>query len=63
MKTQNYQLSYTRNGKHTTKHVKRDVVNFAKQQIKNFRRFKELTDEWVDLSTTAAKMRKAQQKI
>ncbi len=56
-----YQLSYTHNGKHTTEHVKRDVVNDAKQQIKNFRRFKELTDEWVDLSVTVAKMRKAQQ--
>jgi len=56
-----YQLSYTHNGKHTTEHVKREVVNEVRKQVKNHRRFKELTEEWVDLSVALAKLRKARQ--
>ena len=56
-----YQLSYTNNGKHTTEYVKREMVNEARKQLKNYRRFKELTEEWVDLSVTLAKLRKERQ--
>jgi hypothetical protein len=55
-----YQLSYTHSGKHTTEHVKRDMVNEVKKQIKNHRLFRELTEEWVDLSVSLAKLRKSQ---
>jgi len=55
-----YQLSYTHRGKHTTEHVKREMVSEMRKQLKNYRRFKDLTEEWVDLSVTLAKLRKAQ---
>jgi hypothetical protein len=53
-----YQLSYTHKGKSTTEFVKADKVDEVRQQIKNFREFKKLTDEWVDLSVKIAKLRK-----
>lgn len=53
-----YQLSYTHKGKSTTEFVKKENVDEAKQQIKNFREFKKLTEEWIDLSVKIAKLRK-----
>ena len=54
-----YQLSYTHNGKHTTEHVTQEMINEARKQLKNYRRFEDLTQEWVDLSVALAKLRKA----
>jgi hypothetical protein len=53
-----YQLSYTHKGKSTTEFVKKADVSDVKRQLKNYRRFRKLTDEWVDLSVKIAKMRK-----
>ena len=53
-----YQLSYTHKGKSTTEFVKKDMVSEVKQQIRNFREFKKLTEEWIDLSVEIAKLRK-----
>lgn len=53
-----YQLSYTHKGKSTTEFVKKEMVLEAKQQIENFREFKKLTEEWIDLSVKIAKLRK-----
>jgi hypothetical protein len=53
-----YQLSYTHKGKSTTEFVKAEKVNEVRQQIQNFREFKKLTEEWVDLSVKIAKLRK-----
>ena len=53
-----YQLSYTHKGKSTSEFVKKEDVDAAKQQIKNFREFKKLTEEWIDLSVKIAKLRK-----
>ena len=53
-----YQLSYTHKGKSTTEFVKTEKVNEVRQQIQNFREFKKLTEEWVDLSVKIAKLRK-----
>lgn len=53
-----YQLSYTHKGKSTTEFVKKENVDAAKQQVKNFREFKKLTEEWIDLSVKIAKLRK-----
>jgi hypothetical protein len=52
-----YQLSYTHKGKSTTEFVKAEKVDEVRQQIKNFRELKKLTDEWVDLSVKIAKLR------
>jgi hypothetical protein len=53
-----YQLSYTHKGKSTTEFVKAENVDEIKQQVANFREFKKLTEEWVDLSVKIAKLRK-----
>ena len=53
-----YQLSYTHKGKSTTEFVKKDMISEVRQQIRNFREFKKLIEEWVDLSVKIAKLRK-----
>jgi len=53
-----HQLSYTHKGKSTTEFVKKDKVAEMKRHIRNYRTFKKLTDEWVDLSVQIGKMRK-----
>lgn len=44
-----YQLSYTRDMKSRTEYVARDAVRDVRRQIENYKRFKALTTEWVDL--------------
>jgi hypothetical protein len=53
-----YQLSYTHKGKSTTEFVKKEMASVVRQQIRNFREFKKLTEEWIDLSVRIAKLRK-----
>lgn len=53
-----FQLSYTHKGKSTTEFVKAENVDEIKQQVANFREFKKLTEEWIDLSVKIAKLRK-----
>ena len=53
-----YQLSYTHKGKSTTEFVTKDRVSEVRQQIRNYRSFKKLIEEWVDLSIKIAKLRK-----
>ncbi len=53
-----YQLSYSHKGKSTTEFVKKENVSEVKQQIENFREFKKLTEEWINLSVQIAKLRK-----
>lgn len=53
-----YQLSYTHKGKSTTEFVKKDDVVGVRRQIKNYRQFKKLIEEWVDLSVKVGKLRK-----
>lgn len=43
-----YQLSYTWRGKSTTRFVRPARVATLRQKIENYRRFRELTAEWVD---------------
>ena len=53
-----YQLSYTHQGKSTTEFVKKGDVSEVKKQLNNYRRFRKLTEDWVDLSVKIGKMRK-----
>ena len=53
-----YHVSYTHKGKSTTEFVKRGMVTETRTQLKNYRTFKNLTDEWVDLSVKIARLRK-----
>jgi hypothetical protein len=45
-----YQLSYTRDMKSRTDYIPRDRVREVRRLIRNYKRFKSLTTEWVDLS-------------
>jgi hypothetical protein len=55
-----YQLSYTHLGKSTTEFVKRDMVEQVRLQLANYTRFKQLTEQWVELSVRIAKRKRAQ---
>ncbi len=46
-----YQLSFTRNGKSSSRFVRRDEVTAVKQHVKNYNRLRELVDQWIDLAT------------
>lgn len=56
-----YQVSYTHKGKSTTQFVKRGTVTETRMHLKNYRTFKTLTDEWVDLSVKIARLRKKEE--
>lgn len=49
-----HQLSFSHKGKGRTQYVKEDNVEMVKNQIANYKRFRELTKEWVDLALQAA---------
>jgi len=53
-----YQLSYSHQGRSTTEFVKREAVVQVRQQLDNYRTFKRLSKEWVDLSVRIARLRK-----
>ena len=44
-----YQLSFTWRGKSRTRFMRAERLAGMRQKIANYRRFRELTDEWVDL--------------
>ena len=52
-----YQLSYTRDMKSRTEHVARDAVRDVRRQIENYKRFKALTTEWVDLGIEHSRLK------
>jgi hypothetical protein len=45
-----YQISYTHHMKSRTQHVRPEFVEELKEQIKNYKRFKFLMTQWVDLA-------------
>ena len=53
-----YQLSYSHAGKGHTKYVQSDDVLEVRQEIENYRRFRELTGKWVELAIELAKFRR-----
>lgn len=50
-----YQLSYVHQGKSTTQFIQKQLVPMVTRQLKNFKTFKALTTEWVDLSLAISK--------
>lgn len=52
-----YQISFTRKGKSSTKFVKKHHVVTVRKQLKNYARFKELIDQWIDLATELSQLR------
>ncbi len=57
-----YQLSYTRKGKSRTEFVGRERLDEVRHQLENYARFKELTNEWIDLSIELAQEKRKQAK-
>ena len=52
-----WQLSYTHHMKSRSEYVRTDRLPIVREQIKAFRRFKELTEKWVDLALEYAKIK------
>lgn len=52
-----WQISYTRNMRSKSDYVRADCVPQVKKEISAYKKFKKLTDEWVDLAIEASKIR------
>ena len=50
-----YQLSYVHNGKSTSQYIPKELVGAVRSQLANYKRFKALTMEWVDIALALAK--------
>ena len=52
-----YQLSYVRKGKSSSQFIKKEFLQDAEKQTKNFKLFRTLCDDWVDLALQHAKLK------
>ena len=52
-----YQLSYTRQMKSRTEYVARENVREVRREIANYKRFKALSEEWIDLGIEHSRLR------
>ena len=52
------QLSYTHRGKGRTEYVRKGRLEEVRRQVENYRQFRELTSEWVDLAIELCKLKK-----
>ena len=50
-----HQLSYVHQGKSTTQFIQKELVPMVARQLKNYKKFKSLTAEWIDLALAIAK--------
>ena len=50
-----YQLSYVHNGKSTTQFIGKEFESNVRSQLENYKQFRELTSEWVELALTLAR--------
>jgi len=51
-----YQLSYTHKMKSRTEYVRSEFVDSIEEQISEYKRFRELVEQWVELSIEHSKM-------
>ena len=52
-----YQLSYTRHMRSRTEYIAREAVPDVRREIAIYKRFKELTAQWVDLSIERSRLK------
>lgn len=52
-----YQLSFVRKGKSSSQFIKKEFLQDAKKQTDNFKIFRKLCDDWVDLALQHAKLK------
>lgn len=45
-----YQISSTRKGKSRSKFVRKEDISAARTQLKNYAKFRKLTERWIDLA-------------
>ena len=57
-----YQLSYTWRGKSTTRFVRSEQVASIQRKAANYKRFRELVNEWVDLEIEREQAERAKEK-
>ena len=50
-----YKLSYVHRGKSTSQFIQKEFVDQMREQLENYKRFRALTSEWVDLALSIAK--------
>jgi len=52
-----FQLSYTHQGKGHTQYVPEDKREEVERQLANYRKFRDLTKEWIDLAIELCKLK------
>ena len=52
-----YQLSYTMNGKSSSRFISKENLPECQKQVDNYQRFKDLTNEWKVLAVEHAKLK------
>ena len=52
-----YQLSYVHQAKSTTQFIRPELRATVRAQISTFKKFRKLTDRWVELALTVAKLK------
>jgi len=57
-----YHLSFTWRGKGRTRFVRSERLAEVRQKVANYKRFRELTDEWVDLMLELEQQERAESK-
>ncbi len=57
---QYHQLSYTHLGKGHTQYIAKEQLHEVKRQIANYKKFRQLTQEWVNLAIELCKLKAAQ---
>ncbi len=56
-----YQVSYTHRMKSRTEYIRPENVEAIRQETANFKRFKKLMEQWVDLALTLSQIKARQQ--
>ena len=52
-----YQISFTRHGKSSSQFVRVEDLDEVQQQLENYRRLRQLVDEWITLSAQLSSLR------
>ena len=52
-----YQLSYTHRMQHKNEYIRPDLVPQVEQELAEYRRYRELTQEWIELSIALSRLK------
>lgn len=55
-----HQLSYSRRGRSSTENIRPEHLAAVRAQISNYRKLRDLIDEWVDAATELDRLRRRQ---